>query len=167
MLLVHIFPDRPGHDQRTYECPRCEHEVTEIFQLERGTTELALIDERTRPACYSHKRARASAEPYLISIKLRTQGRGYIVVLSGALEVGPYAILFVRLFFLYDYGAHHGRGVAHRPLQHLNVWKQGSPSPSWNRSDGYGGDATAFTYRERSIGSKGCVSGRYYCKSGR
>jgi DNA-directed RNA polymerase subunit RPC12/RpoP len=31
MLLVHIFPDRPEHDQRTYECPRCEHEVTEIF----------------------------------------------------------------------------------------------------------------------------------------
>ena len=35
-LLVHIFPDRPGHDQRTYECPRCEHEVTEIFQLEHA-----------------------------------------------------------------------------------------------------------------------------------
>ena len=34
MVLVHIFPDRLGRDQRTYECPRCEHEVTEIFQLE-------------------------------------------------------------------------------------------------------------------------------------
>src|ERR1700757_777409 len=41
MLLVHIFSDSPGHDQRTYECPRCEHEVTEIFQLERGPIEAA------------------------------------------------------------------------------------------------------------------------------
>ena len=41
MLLIHIFPDRPGHDERTYECPRCEHEVTEIFQLERAAGELA------------------------------------------------------------------------------------------------------------------------------
>ena len=41
MLLIHIFPDRPGYDQRTYECPRCEHEVTETFQLEGATTELA------------------------------------------------------------------------------------------------------------------------------
>jgi uncharacterized protein (UPF0212 family) len=36
MVLVHIFPDRLGPDQRTYECPRCEHEVTEIFQIERA-----------------------------------------------------------------------------------------------------------------------------------
>jgi DNA-directed RNA polymerase subunit RPC12/RpoP len=41
MLLVRIFPDSPGHDQRTYECPRCEHEVTEIFQLERKASETA------------------------------------------------------------------------------------------------------------------------------
>jgi hypothetical protein len=34
MVLIHIFPNRTRHDQRTYECPRCEHEVTEIFQLE-------------------------------------------------------------------------------------------------------------------------------------
>jgi predicted Zn-ribbon and HTH transcriptional regulator len=27
MVLIRIFPDN--------ECPRCEHEVTEIFQLER------------------------------------------------------------------------------------------------------------------------------------
>ena len=25
MLLVRIFPDRPGYDTRTYECPRCQH----------------------------------------------------------------------------------------------------------------------------------------------
>jgi hypothetical protein len=36
MVLIHIFPDRPRRDQRTYECPRCEHEITEIFQLERA-----------------------------------------------------------------------------------------------------------------------------------
>jgi DNA-directed RNA polymerase subunit RPC12/RpoP len=41
MLLVHIFHDSPRHDQRIYECPRCEHEVTEIFQLERRATETA------------------------------------------------------------------------------------------------------------------------------
>jgi hypothetical protein len=36
MTLVHIFPDRLGHDQRIYECPRCEHEVTESFRLEHA-----------------------------------------------------------------------------------------------------------------------------------
>jgi transposase len=33
MSLVRIFPDKPGYDQRTYECPRCEHEVTEIVRF--------------------------------------------------------------------------------------------------------------------------------------
>jgi hypothetical protein len=43
--------------------------------------------------------------------------------------------------------------------------KGASLSPSCNRSDGYGGDTTAFTGRERSIASKGCVSpGRCHCK---
>ena len=32
MLLVRIFPDKPGHDQYTYECPRCADEITEIVQ---------------------------------------------------------------------------------------------------------------------------------------
>jgi len=41
MLLVRIFPDSPEHDQRIYECPFCEHEVTEIFQLERRAAETA------------------------------------------------------------------------------------------------------------------------------
>ena len=44
---------------------------------------------------------------------------------AGALGVGPYTIFFVGLLFLYDYDAHHGRGVADRLLQHLNVWKRG------------------------------------------
>jgi len=30
MLLIRIFPDRPGYDQRTYECPRCQHEMEVI-----------------------------------------------------------------------------------------------------------------------------------------
>jgi hypothetical protein len=33
-----------------------------------------------------------------------------------------------------------------------------------NRSDSYGGVTTALT--EKSIGSKGCLSGRFHCKSG-
>ena len=37
MLLIRIFPDRPGYDQRTYECPRCEHEVTEIMEFKRAS----------------------------------------------------------------------------------------------------------------------------------
>jgi hypothetical protein len=36
MLLVLIFPDRPGYDRRTYECPRCEHEVTEIMEFKNA-----------------------------------------------------------------------------------------------------------------------------------
>ena len=36
MLLIRIFPDRPGYDQRTYECPRCEHEVTKIMKFKRA-----------------------------------------------------------------------------------------------------------------------------------
>jgi DNA-directed RNA polymerase subunit RPC12/RpoP len=32
-LLVRIFPDKPGYDQHTYECPRCAHEITEIVQF--------------------------------------------------------------------------------------------------------------------------------------
>jgi transcription elongation factor Elf1 len=36
MALVRIFPDKPGHDQRTYECPRCEHEITEIVELPKA-----------------------------------------------------------------------------------------------------------------------------------
>jgi hypothetical protein len=35
MLLVRIFPDKPGHDQHTYECPRCADEITEIVQFEK------------------------------------------------------------------------------------------------------------------------------------
>jgi len=33
MVLVRIFPDKPGRDQHTYECPRCADEITEIVQF--------------------------------------------------------------------------------------------------------------------------------------
>jgi hypothetical protein len=33
MLLARIFPDRPGYDRRTYECPRCEYDVIEVVKL--------------------------------------------------------------------------------------------------------------------------------------
>jgi len=36
MLLVRIFPDKPGRDQHTYECPRCADEITEIVQLAKA-----------------------------------------------------------------------------------------------------------------------------------
>jgi DNA-directed RNA polymerase subunit M/transcription elongation factor TFIIS len=36
MVLVCIVPDRSGHDQRTYECPRCQHEVTETIQFRKA-----------------------------------------------------------------------------------------------------------------------------------
>jgi hypothetical protein len=32
MLLVRIFPDTQGYEQRTYECPWCPHEMTEIVR---------------------------------------------------------------------------------------------------------------------------------------
>jgi ribosomal protein S27AE len=32
MWLSRIEPDAPDHDRRTFECPRCENEVTEIFK---------------------------------------------------------------------------------------------------------------------------------------
>jgi hypothetical protein len=31
MLLVRISPDRPGYERRTYECPWCPREMTEVF----------------------------------------------------------------------------------------------------------------------------------------
>jgi hypothetical protein len=31
--LVHIYPYEAGKDQRIYECPRCEHEVTEVIEF--------------------------------------------------------------------------------------------------------------------------------------
>jgi len=37
MKLIRIFPDSPGYDQRTYECPRCEHEVTEVVRFKKAS----------------------------------------------------------------------------------------------------------------------------------
>jgi hypothetical protein len=33
MWLAFISLDKPHHDRRTYECPRCEHEVTETIKF--------------------------------------------------------------------------------------------------------------------------------------
>lgn len=33
MSLVHIFPHGQGQDQRTYECLRCEYEISEIVKF--------------------------------------------------------------------------------------------------------------------------------------
>jgi hypothetical protein len=37
MMLVGILPDRPGHDQRIYECRSCEHEITEVIQFRKAS----------------------------------------------------------------------------------------------------------------------------------
>jgi hypothetical protein len=37
MLLIRIFPNRPGYGQRIYERPRCEHEVTEVMEFKRAS----------------------------------------------------------------------------------------------------------------------------------
>jgi hypothetical protein len=37
MKLVRIFPNCPGYDERTYECPRCEHEVTEVVRFRKAS----------------------------------------------------------------------------------------------------------------------------------
>src|SRR5207244_5028740 len=83
-------------------------------------------------------------------------------VLSVALGYCPYASSFFWFLFCYGGGAHRRRGVADRLTQHFNDRKRASLSPSCNRS--YGGATTALT--ERSIASKGCLSGRFRCKSG-
>ena len=36
-MLVHVLPDRPGSDVRTYECPRCKYEVIEIVQYRKAS----------------------------------------------------------------------------------------------------------------------------------
>jgi hypothetical protein len=33
MWLATIEPDRPGHDRRTFECPRCQVEKVEIVKF--------------------------------------------------------------------------------------------------------------------------------------
>jgi hypothetical protein len=37
MRLVLICPTALGRDERTYECPRCEHEVVEDFQFKKAS----------------------------------------------------------------------------------------------------------------------------------
>ena len=33
MMLSRIEPDAPDHDKRTFECPACNHEISEIVQF--------------------------------------------------------------------------------------------------------------------------------------
>jgi DNA-directed RNA polymerase subunit RPC12/RpoP len=40
MLLVKIFPDRPGYEQRTYKCPWCPHRMTDVSCVNELTTRL-------------------------------------------------------------------------------------------------------------------------------
>jgi hypothetical protein len=37
MTLVRIYPDQPGHDRRVYECPRCEHEISETVMFRKAS----------------------------------------------------------------------------------------------------------------------------------
>ena len=32
MWLGHIEPDKPDHDRRAFECPRCQHELTVVVK---------------------------------------------------------------------------------------------------------------------------------------
>ena len=36
-LLARVSPDQPGYEQYLYECPKCEHEVTEIGQFRKAS----------------------------------------------------------------------------------------------------------------------------------
>ena len=36
MLLVRIYPDRPGCEQRIYECAHCDHEFGEVIRLRKA-----------------------------------------------------------------------------------------------------------------------------------
>jgi hypothetical protein len=33
MSLVRIFPERPGYDQRSYECSRCKRVITVVIEF--------------------------------------------------------------------------------------------------------------------------------------
>ena len=33
MWLTRIEPDKPGFARRSFECPRCQHQMTEVIEL--------------------------------------------------------------------------------------------------------------------------------------
>jgi hypothetical protein len=33
MWLTRIQPDKPGFARRTFECPRCHHQISEVIEL--------------------------------------------------------------------------------------------------------------------------------------
>jgi hypothetical protein len=144
---------------------------------ERTRPGLGIIEPRHLPAPAGYSKSnmtasafsrRDSAEPHTVIDLDQIPGAAEWarVVLSGAVGYGPYASFFVWFLFWYGCGAHRRCGVADRLTQHFNDRKRASLSPSCNRSDSYGRVTTALTGRERSIASKGCLSGRFHCKSG-
>jgi hypothetical protein len=50
MLLVRIFPDKPGYEQRTYKCPWCPHQMTEFCCVNELATRLMAKQHFSRPA---------------------------------------------------------------------------------------------------------------------
>jgi hypothetical protein len=36
MWLIRIAPDKPGCARRTFECPRCQNQMTEVIDLEKA-----------------------------------------------------------------------------------------------------------------------------------
>jgi Zn finger protein HypA/HybF involved in hydrogenase expression len=36
MWLIRIEPEKPDFAQRTFECPRCQNQMTEIIDLEKA-----------------------------------------------------------------------------------------------------------------------------------
>jgi hypothetical protein len=36
MWLIRIAPDKPGCARRTFECPRCQNQMTEVVDLEKA-----------------------------------------------------------------------------------------------------------------------------------
>jgi transcription elongation factor Elf1 len=33
MMLARLEPDSPGHDKRTFECPACEHQISQVVKF--------------------------------------------------------------------------------------------------------------------------------------
>jgi len=37
LWLTRIEPDKPGFARRSFECPRCQNQISEVIELERST----------------------------------------------------------------------------------------------------------------------------------
>ena len=38
LWLTRIQPDKPGFARRTFECPRCQNQISEVIQLEKAAS---------------------------------------------------------------------------------------------------------------------------------